>query len=240
MKLAAKKIIKQLCCSFTEVFAPSVCEVCGDYIPEKSSDYNFICNKCLYSFPIIVDDNFINNQLISNFPNDELFLFKSVSLMSSTDDSNYMNLIYGLKYHGRRKIGFALGKELGKYLIYKNMSYYDAIIPLPIHLARTRERGYNQSEIISNGLSSVINIPVRNDILKRSIYTATQTEKNIHERKINVDSIFKPYNEFVNIKNKVLLLIDDVMTTGATLNSAAKELLILGAKRVDSATLIHA
>jgi ComF family protein len=102
---------------------------------------------------------------------------------------------------------------------------------------KERERGYNQSDYIAMGLSNILNIDWRNDIVKRELYTISQTLLESRQRKTNVENVFKIKKEN-QVANKTILLIDDVLTTGSTLNNCANTLLQAKAKRVDIATLL--
>ena len=144
-----------------------------------------------------------------------------------------MDLIYGLKYTGIYQIGLELGYLLGKQI---KSNRYDIISPVPIHSARKRERGFNQSEAIVEGIIKVKDIHFEKSLLKRKKYTQTQTMLSAEERKRNVSKVFS-INDKIDINNKRILLVDDVLTTGSTLNNCATELLKNGARRVDAAVV---
>jgi ComF family protein len=100
-----------------------------------------------------------------------------------------------------------------------------------------RERGFNQAEIIALGIAQILGVSVDTKLIKRFRYTTTQTLLSAEERKTNVKNVFKGYNEKTKLNNETILLIDDVLTTGSTINECAKTLLNLGARRVDIAAL---
>jgi ComF family protein len=132
-----------------------------------------------------------------------------------------------LKYKGRKDIGVFLGKRFGQAL--KETSPYntaDLIVPVPLHRKKYMKRGYNQSEQIANGLSGSLNIPVNRHLLARTRATETQTRKSRFSRHENVKEVFRV--EFPDQwQGKHLLLVDDVITTGATLESCIQALRVI-------------
>jgi len=129
-------------------------------------------------------------------------------------------MLHELKYRGVFDIGFRLGRSFGvKYMQTRDIPKAEVIIPMPIHWRRKLQRGYNQAEIFAEGISHETNIPIRKDILKKRIGVMSQTTKNRQER---MDSI---YDSFVcknakRVAGKRVLLVDDVLTTGATSEAA--------------------
>jgi len=151
--------------------------------------------------------------------------------------SRIRNLIHNLKYKGIREIGYELGKIYGSLL--KNSDFtcdIDVIIPVPLHPSKQRIRGFNQSEIISQGISEATGIPVDSISLSRKNISATQTKKSRYERWTNVEGIFS-VTDATGIRDKHILLIDDVITTGSTIESCVTELLKTEGVRVSVAAL---
>ena len=141
-------------------------------------------------------------------------------------------LIHSLKYDKNYKVGNFLGKVTSELLLDKIASWNcDIIIPIPLHSLRKADRGFNQAREIAKGISKNINIPMKANILKRVRFTKTQTKLNLKERKENIEGAFK-LNNFKDIKGKNIILIDDVITTGATITECAKILLIGGANKI--------
>jgi len=226
--------------SVNDFIAPRRCEICETLIDTQTNRFEYICQKCFDSIPLAPDPVVIYNRLISNFEKDELFINGAISLFSMKEDTDYMRAIYSLKYAGFSRIGTEFGKELGKLLKKYAKVNFDAIVPVPIHHARRRERGYNQSEFIAKGVSSTIGIPVNFKMIKRRMYTQTQTVLSKAERRNNIRNAISSYNKDMILQGGNYLLVDDVLTTGSTLNVCAEALLSIGAKNVEVATLVYA
>lgn len=140
-------------------------------------------------------------------------------------------MMYGLKYHHNRDTGVFLGKELAEaYGGYLRMLKVDGIVPVPITGRRLRERGYNQAAVIAGELGRQCGIPVYPEYLKRSRSTRPQKELNDSGRKNNVKSAFHIGKNEVQLNQ--ILLVDDIYTTGATLDEAARCLRMAGAEAV--------
>jgi ComF family protein len=154
--------------------------------------------------------------------------------------SNYQHLIHFIKYKGLKELGFETGRRFGISLLESiRFSSVDVIVPVPLHPKKQKLRGYNQSEWIAKGISASMKKPVSIDNLKRNLHTSTQTRKNRFERWENVENIFEVTrpDEFAG---KHILLIDDVVTTGSTLESCAFQLLQIENVKVSIATLAFA
>ena len=229
--------IKSLLSSFVDFASPRKCELCGVYLGTSKRKYEFICNECYYNFSLPPNSKKIIERLELNFP-DDIIINNCYSLFSESDNPDLMELIYSLKYRGFSKIGKELGYELGELIKRKSNFLYDYIIPIPIHHARLRERGFNQSELICIGIAKSLHIPVGFNIIKRKKYTQTQTKLSAQERKKNVEDVFIPKSPKIDLSGKKILLVDDVFTTGSTLFHCAKCLSEMKANIIDSATIV--
>lgn len=133
-------------------------------------------------------------------------------------------MIHSIKYKGRSDIAIELGQQLGRTLLksdlYKDL---DVIVPVPLHTKRFRTRGFNQSEQIARGISSVLDIPVAKNVLKRIRNTETQVNKTRYERIQNLENAIELYNA-LPIVDKTILLVDDIITTGTTAIACTNEL----------------
>lgn len=141
-------------------------------------------------------------------------------------------LLHALKYKNKADLAVELGRLYGQLLLeHDYIDIWDIIIPVPLHPTKQRRRGYNQSEKFGQGLAQAINIPIGNQLFRR-LYTETQTNKSRLERLENVGNVFGiKYPS--SLKNKRILLVDDVMTTGATLISCANVLNTAEVKLID-------
>ena len=154
--------------------------------------------------------------------------------------SRIRRLIHRLKYDGVKEVGYELGKIYG--LSLKSSGFLDGIdiiTPVPLHKSRKRTRGFNQSEIISAGISEATGLPVVTTALERTVATSTQTKRSREERWENVEGIFYLKNPTL-LEGKHVLLVDDVITTGATIESCVNEILKADSVKVSVAALVYA
>lgn len=149
-------------------------------------------------------------------------------------------ILHKLKYKGAKELGVHLGNRYGALLSdHYYAEQFDLIVPVPLHKYKMRRRGYNQSAYFGKGLSESMNVAFKPDALLRSIDTGTQTRKNRLDRWQNVEHVFQ-VKDPESIKGKHILLVDDVLTTGATLEACAVALLAGGATEVSVAAIAAA
>lgn len=154
-----------------------------------------------------------------------------------TFDDYFQKLIHGFKYQQKSSLGKRLGKALGEKLKEDKIAEkFDCLVPVPLHSARKRDRGFNQSEILALEMSEATNLPVLKKLLKRTKNTKDQTKLTPEERIENVKGAFALKDPEIVAGTRVIL-VDDVMTTGATLGECASVLLEAGAERVIGATI---
>jgi ComF family protein len=154
--------------------------------------------------------------------------------------SQFQKLIHKLKYHNKKEIGIVLGRHFGESL--KKSAFFkdvDLIIPVPLHPKKEKIRGYNQAHMIAIGLGQSMQKPIETENLIRLVHTESQTRKSKLERWKNVDRIFD-IRSTDSLCNKHILLVDDVVTTGATLESCAHAILKAEGAKVSIATLAYA
>lgn len=220
----------------TELLFPRLCVVCGDKLIEQ--EY-WICLHCLHHIPRT------NFHLDPDNPVSQLFYGRveiefATSFFYFNKGSKYQTLLHNLKYKGMKEIGEEIGKQFGIDLLKSSdFSTVDVICPVPLHPQKEKKRGYNQSWWIASGISQQMNKPISVDNLKRVTVTETQTRKNRFERWQNVEGIFELSNP-EEFSGKHILLIDDVVTTGSTLEACAQAILSKTSARVSIATLATA
>ncbi len=167
-------------------------------------------------------------------------LYSATSFLFFNKGGRVQHLIHRLKYKGKYKVGIYLGKQLGFQLmdspLFKSVDY---IVPVPLHPKKERIRGYNQSEMIALGLETSMKGTAQINNLIRVIHSSSQTKKSRYGRWENVKGIFKIKNPQL-FEEKHVLLVDDVITTGATLESCAETLLHIPGIKISVASLAYA
>lgn len=230
--MLTKMGLKSTLTNFLNLFYPDLCVVCGEHLLYQEE---YICTSCLYNLPKT------KFHLDKNNPVAELFWGRTKIENASAfyyyvKGSKYQKMIHKFKYHGIKEIGFVLGKALGNEIKNSDFSDIDIIIPVPLHPKKLRKRGYNQSDWIAMGLGETMNKIVDCKNLYRNIHTSTQTNKSRFERWKNVENIFK-LRQKNQLINKHILLVDDVITTGSTLEACANAILEVENTKVSVATL---
>lgn len=228
--------LKNIFNSTLHLFYPHVCTGCGSDLLEED---NLLCLKCIHNLPHTNFAALANNPVEKDFWG-RIPLSAAYSQFYFSKEFLIQRLIHQLKYGGDTKIGFYLGGIMGKTLLNSNrFNAVDALIPLPLYADKEHKRGYNQAAVICNGMSSVMNIPVLNGAVIRQHATETQTRKHRTERWQNVKDSFKVVKEN-ELSGKHLLLVDDVVTTGATLEACGNAILQVEDVKLSIATLAYA
>jgi competence protein ComFC len=223
-----------------DLINPCLCLVCEVPITKSNSTFLVvICLKCQAQMPIAPNGAEIINIISKNFKSNDFYLDSAYSLIDIRKNSDYLKIIHALKYYSMTKIADIFGAELS-ILIKKSGIKYDYLIPVPIHLAKERERGFNQSLLIANKISEETGIPVINELIKRHKYTTSQTLLTNDERKENIKNIYSIDKLEIEINHKNFLIIDDVLTTGSTINNIAAILKMNNSEIVDCATIAFA
>jgi ComF family protein len=207
--------------SLLHLFFPHCCSGCGtDLLNEET----FLCLRCLSQLP---ETNF---HLHANNPVEKKFwgripLVSATAQYYFTKESLMQHLMHQFKYRGNKDLGRQLGRLMGTELMQTHrFSHVDALIPLPLFAAKEKRRGYNQSMILCEGMAEIMKRPILNDVVVRMRATETQTKKGRLERWLNMEGKFELIHP-EKIIGKHLLLIDDIITTGATLEACGSELL---------------
>ena len=217
---------------FISLLYPRVCELCGNGLTKAEK---LICIKCNFLLPRF-QNQFEPEKYINNFTGAHLYDYFFTYLKYYKKGIS-QTLLHKLKYKNRPGIGELVGFWLGNEIMKSNLdSKFDIIVPVPLHKSKIKKRGYNQSDTIAKGLSRATQISWSNKILLRKVNNPTQTNKSRIERINNVADIFSIGNKDY-LGSKKILLVDDVITTGATMNACAELLLNKGASRISIATI---
>ncbi len=211
---------------------PELCVACSGALISKE---RVLCLKCLYEMPRTRFESFQDNPVARLFWG-RIPIENASSYFRYQKGSRFQSLIHDLKYRGRRDIGRELGRLMGTDLAGSPFSDCDMILPVPLHPRKNLMRGYNQCDPICKGLSERLGIPFYREMLERPVRSSTQTNKSRIGRWSNVEGIFRIKNPLV-LSGKHILLVDDVVTTGSTLEACAREILDVDGTRVSIATL---
>ena len=226
------KMFNEVC----DVIYPNLCLACSAPLNKNEK---IICIKCQISLPKTDHAEYADNPIAKKFWG-KVPVERAMALYHFHKSGRIQHLMHALKYKGRKDVGLRLGNLLGYQI--KQFHLFpeiDFITAVPLHKDKEKKRGYNQSAVIGEGLSEVLSIPFNAEILQRNIYTDTQTKKSRLERWENVKSIFEP-GDIELIRNKHILIVDDVITTGSTLESCAVSLTNIEGVKVSIAAIAHA
>jgi ComF family protein len=221
---------------FFSLFFPNFCFGCNGGLVKGEE---ILCTYCLSELPKLDHDQSDDNPILKKFIG-RMPVKRGWVLLKFQKAGIVQNLLHKLKYDNRPEVGERLGKILSMRLIedgYANE--FDLLIPVPLHKNKRRIRGYNQSAMIAEGMGKILNVPFSDTLIARVKSTQTQTKKSKIERWENVNEAFQVLHP-TNISGKRILIIDDVITTGATIESCAKSLLDAGAAEISIACLAGA
>jgi ComF family protein len=226
-------LLKKIKDSLLHLAFPHVCEGCGT---DNLQQEHLLCLRCASSLPAT------NFHLHANNPIEKIFWGRiAVNCATAqyyfTKESMMQHLMHQFKYKGNKEVGIYLGKLMGWAMTESDrFSCLDALIPLPLHKSKEHKRGYNQATVLCEGISSVLNKPVFKNVVIRPEQTETQTKKGRIQRWQNMEGKFQ-LNNSIAIEDKHVLLVDDVVTTGATLEACGCEILKAKNAQLSIATL---
>jgi ComF family protein len=225
--------ISELVSDFSDLFFPHTCAGCGTNMLTKETP---ICLRCIHELPVTNFHEYANN------PVERIFLGRIPLETASafcyfTRDSVIQHLLHQLKYNGRREVGVFLGNLMGQRL--KASGRFNSVsmlVPLPLFASRQKKRGYNQAALICEGIGAAMQLPVATNAVLRITATETQTKKNRIQRWQNMEGRFSVSLPTI-LNNQHILLVDDVVTTGATLEACGEEILSVNNTLLSIATL---
>jgi ComF family protein len=216
-----------------DVIAPRICPACDRILDDREREY---CDGCRASLDAAPYPRELFEEMSGTLGRDELALEAIGALYLFTKRGAVQQLVHAVKYLGCYRLGVELGRELGRALsMFVEFDAIDCVVPVPLHAARLRERGYNQAEAIARGVATERGISLVSDAIERTRHTRTQTRLGADTRLVNVRQAFRARPGAVT--DRSVLVCDDVLTTGATLNACAEALLAGGARRVCAATV---
>ncbi len=208
---------------------PPLCISCGRLL---DSGREHVCPDCWSAIkrasrglPLYIETR---GKLVASGVVDEL-----VSLFVFEKEGPLQSIVHALKYSGIQEVGVELGRRLAT-VIQEAGIHADAVVPVPLHKRKLRERGFNQSLLIARGITEVLGIPVRADLVRRTRWTQTQTALSKEDRKQNVENAFACGD--TELQGCCVIVVDDVVTTGATIVSCGQALTKAGASRIVAAS----
>lgn len=228
------QFIKNIIVSFRDFIFSPVCFLCNQRLESKEDR---VCDKCWSGFTKVENTTPAYEEIQTRFEDGKV-VDGFVSCYLFEKEGRFQEAIHLLKYRGIKSIGVKLGTDIGKLIIGNHfLGSIDFITSVPLHKLKYRERGYNQSEYLCKGVSEILGKELLPKLISRKKYTQSQTKLNIQERRSNVAEAFVLNPKFVgDISGKDILLVDDVITTGSTIEAVAQVLKQNGASRVYAAS----
>ncbi len=222
-------------CFFSLIF-PDLCRACGNHLYEGET---FLCTDCRMTLPY-THDQFLKETEVERILYGRVRIHAASAYLSFSKKSLVQRILHSIKYKGQEEFGEFMGRMHAHQLSYSDkFNIVDLCIPVPLHPEKIKKRGYNQSECIARGIVEVLKIPLEKNALQRSKHTETQTRKSRFSRFENMREVFFVSNK-TSIENKHVLLVDDVITTGSTIESCVMVLLENGASSVSVACIAFA
>jgi len=203
-----------------DLISPRLCVVCGNRLAVTEET---LCSKCYLHLPRTDFANDLYENVMAKLFWGQIKLEKATALFYYEPHAETAQILYELKYKNHPEIGVVMGRMMAKELMKSGLfEDIDALVPVPLAKKREHERGYNQSLELAKGVSEVTGLPIANLVIRRTKFVGSQTKRGRWERNENVEHVFELVDD--NISDQHLLLIDDVVTTGATVIACAKEM----------------
>lgn len=217
------------------LFVPHQCAGCGSDIMSRQQ---VLCMHCINRLPVTSFHNFPDNPVEKIFWG-RMAVTAAASYLYFSKDSILQHIVHEIKYKGNKELGLYMGRKMGEALLHASrFSDLEALVPLPLFSARERKRGYNQAFLLCQGMKEVLPLPVLNKVIRRQTSSETQTTRNRIERWLNMQGRFELLQPDI-ISGKHILLVDDVITTGATLEACGQELLTAANTRLSIMTMAY-
>jgi ComF family protein len=229
------KILDEIQKNLLNTLFPVFCNGCSNLLLKNE---NVICTKCIHNLPLTYHHNIKETEIDKVFYGIIPFEF-AASILYFTKKGISQNLIHNLKYRNRQEIGTYLGDLYAKEILnLQTIQSIDFIIPVPLHKKRFHERGYNQVTTFCKSIEKNLAIPVLDDVLVKTQHLKSVTDKSKEGRLEHNKNVFSIENQD-KIEGKHILIIDDVFTTGATIEACAKEILKIKNTKISILTMAY-
>ena len=226
-------MIKNALHPLLHLFIPHHCAGCGSDIMSRQQ---VLCMHCINQLPVTGFTQYAGNPIEKIFWG-RMPVTNAASYLYFSKNSLLQHIVHELKYKGNKELGLFLGRKMGEALLQAHRFHdIDALLPLPLFAARERKRGYNQASILCQGMAAVLSLPILEQVIRRHTSSETQTNKNRINRWLNMQGKFELLQP-ASIAGKHILLVDDVITTGASLEACGQELLTAANTRLSIMTM---
>ena len=229
-----KNIVTEYGRALVDFMFPPFCMLCEESLLPSEKN---VCDSCWHLLPL-TEPPFLESDLQSQSAKFEKFYVGSLAVWQYTELAQ--EIVHLLKYNGYQSLAKRIGSQMGHLASeYEDYKYADFIVPIPLHKIRHREREFNQSQLLANYVSNFIQVPVNEKMLVRNRYTNPQAKLSATERHKNIIGAFS-IKDNTSLKDTHIIVIDDVITTGSTINECAGILKNAGAKSVYALTAFRA
>lgn len=228
--------LKDYAHSLLNLFYPHLCRACGHELYQLDQ---YVCWRCQRDLPYTAFEQFAENPVRKLFTG-RLPIEQGSSLLFFSKLSITQALVHQFKYKDEQDLGLWMGRLMGSRL--KEQPHYagiDCLVPLPLNVRKLRQRGFNQAEVLARGMSESMQLPVAPVAVLRTQYTSTQTRKSRLQRWLNVEHVFGIAKDS-GLEGKHVLLVDDVITTGATMDACGHALLKIPGLKLSVCSLAYA
>lgn len=226
--------LRDLGTGLSDLIWPSRCKICDKVL--SMGDNDFVCQLCLNELPRTWYEKYHKNPVFRRMEG-RVSLISAFSAYFFRNGERIRKVIHAFKYHGRSDIAVLMGERMGRIMVASNWHLnYDVIVPVPMHYRKMRSKGYNQTVKLAEGIAKVTGLEVCADALLRVIEGESQTTKDRFHRWSDIQR-FYVCNKPELVRGKRVLVVDDVLTTGATLEVCCEALLAVPGVKVGVATL---